>query len=179
MKTAWLAVLAVVPGCYSAEASFGREGLIHGNPAGGVAMNILAATYYETGKQNFAIGGDMQLLQHGSEGIAGTLGAGARFAQQLGDSERWRGFSRASFGVEHCRLASCKPDMQLPHRDVLEIQLGIEHMLVDNNISAELGFVYTHASDEALGTGNYIGLEIGLHVQLDLLAARPHAGSGQ
>jgi hypothetical protein len=170
MKAAWLAVLAVVPGCYSAEASIGREGLIHGNGAGGVAMNLLAATYYETGKQNIAVGGDMQLLQHGSGGIAGTLGAGARFAQQLGDSGRWRGFSRASFGVEHCRLTSCKPDMQLPHRDVLEIQLGIEHMLVDKNISSELGFVYTHASDDALGVGNYIGFEIGLHVQVDLFA---------
>ena len=170
MKTAWLAMLAVVPGCYSAEASIGREGLIHGNRAGGVAMNLLAATYYETGKQNIAVGGDMQLLQHGSDGIAGTLGAGARFAQQIGDSGRWRGFSRASFGVERCRLTTCKPDMQEPHRDVLEIQLGIEHMLLDKDISSELGFVYTHVSDDALGVGSYIGFEIGLHVQLNLLA---------
>ncbi|HEY5951790.1 MAG TPA: hypothetical protein VIV40_40120 [Kofleriaceae bacterium] len=168
-----------------------RQGLVHGTAgSGGIGLSLSSSTYRETGTQNVAGGVAAQLmLRPDSQDTLSTVGIGGRYAHQLGAARDWRGFTRGSFGVAHCQLATCTDPMDaMAHRYAFEAQLGIERLLMAPGaeqpqdgpfISTELAVVYTHVHDRLLGDGDFVGLALGLRIGLNLFAPKPVTGAGR
>lgn len=169
------------------NASLHRQGLVGGSAkSGGMGVSILSSTYRETGTQNIAAGISIQAVEQRPGGLTGTLGAGARFAQQVGASGDWRAYTRTSFGLGACQLRSCTPTRE-QDRYAFDAQLGVERFVMrpdstnpqDNaGISAEFSVMYTRTVDSMLGDGHFIGLGIGLRLGINYFRDTP-AGDAQ
>jgi hypothetical protein len=176
--------LVLMSGCFASEVSVGRHGLVRGTAGnGGLGVNLNASTYYETGTQNIAGGMSIQMREQGPEReMVRTLGLGARYSLQLGESRDWRGFTRASFGLAPCQLMTCDDPMRaMERRYAFDAQLGIERLLIAPDLqqpqdsmvlSVEAGIAYTHAHDDMIGTGDFIGLTLGARIGYSILADR-------
>jgi hypothetical protein len=181
------AACAAVTGCVSSEVALSRQGRMAGDvPSGGLGFVGTSTVYREDGVQHASAGMSFQLVQMSPEGeSAMTVGAVARYSRQLTGSPRWRGYGRASFGATACDLKDCgEREMEAESARVLGVAIGIERFVwtpAPENprdsgwLSTTLGIVYSRTTHETLGDGDFLGVELGMHVGINLLADR--AGS--
>ena len=166
-------------GCLSGETAFMRQGSLGGPARGGVMFRATASTYYDTGTQAVSVGAELGGLAVGpadNEPLHATMAFAARYARQITDAPEWRAFVRGSFGGDWCRMKECTPEQTAtiaPHSTVT-LQIGAEHRLsedkdesmrTENAISADLGIIYSRASDEMLGASDFIGVSLGLRIE--------------
>ena len=175
------------PGCASSEFALSRHGRMAGDvPSGGLGWVGTSTVHREDGAQNLAAGMSIQSVQMSPEGEGAlALGAVARYARQLTASPRWRGYGRASFGVAACDLQDCgEREMEAASARVLSLALGVERFVwtpAPENprdsgwFSTTLGVVYSRTSHETLGDGDFLGVELGMRVGINMFADRAGA----
>jgi hypothetical protein len=174
-------------GCVSSEFALSRQGRIAGDVAsGGIGWVGTSTVHREDGVQNGSVGMSFQYLQQSPEGEgAFALGADARYARQLTSSRRWRGYGRASVGLAPCDLKDCgEREMEAASGRVLGVAIGVERFVWvpaaedprDSGwFSTSLGVVYTRSTHETLGDGDFVGVELGMRVGVNLFADRAGA----
>lgn len=178
---------AALAGCVSSEFAMSRQGRVGGTAAsGGIGWVATSTVHREDGTQNASAGMSFQYLQQAPEGDGAlVLGADARYARQLTRSRRWRGFGRASFGLAACDLKDCgEREMDAPSARILGVALGVERFIwtpgAENPrdsgwFSTSLGIVYTRSTHDTLGDGDFLGVELGMRVGINLFADRTKA----
>lgn len=174
-------------GCVSSEFALSRQGRMAGDvPSGGLGWVGTSNVYREDGVQNTSAGMSFQFVQMSPEGESAiTVGAAARYARQLTASPRWRGYGRASFGVTACDLKDCgEREMEAESARVLGLAIGVERFVwtpaAENPrdsgwFSTTLGIVYSRTTHETLGDGDFLGVELGMHVGINMFADRAGA----
>lgn len=174
--------LLLLGGCYAADFGMSRQGLVGGTAAsGGIGWAATASTYREDGTQNVSSGMSFQYLQQSPTGEGGlTMGADARYGRQLGSSRRWRGFGRVSAGMAPCDWKDCgeEREMEAPSMRTLGAAIGVERFVWIPDaadpansgwLSTTLGVVYSRSTHETLGDGDFVGIELGMRVGINVL----------
>ncbi len=174
----------LLAGCVSSEIALSRQGLVQGTAAsGGIGVVGTSTVHREDGVQNVSAGISFQYLQQAPDGDGGAaLGADARYARQLGAARRWRGFTRLSVGAAPCDWQDCGDrEAEAPSARVLALAVGLERFVWTPDVadpansgwlSTSLGVVYSHATHETLGDGDFVGVELGMRVGVNLFANR-------
>ncbi len=136
--------------------------------------------HYETGTQRVSLGTELEfgmVAAKEDRPLFDTVAIAGRYARQLGASPAWRGFARGSLGGGRCQVWSCGAEQRAgftPHTTAT-LSLGAEHRLYREpdgviGLWLDLGVIYSHADDAMRGASDFVGLALGVRLDLDMIA---------